>query len=110
MHSLTIKLPGELEQAVVEATLREHISKSELVRRALARYLHAPGPEPAAFVSALDQAGDLVGCFTGAPADLASNPAHLADFGQALPRSTRKPVSPDVRRRAGAVRRASRSA
>jgi hypothetical protein len=33
-------------------------------------------------LSALDQAGDLVGCFRGGPADLSSNPEHLAGFGQ----------------------------
>lgn len=32
--------------------------------------------------SALDLAGDLVGCFSGGPADLASNPRHLDGFGQ----------------------------
>jgi hypothetical protein len=31
---------------------------------------------------ALDLAGDLVGCFSGGPADLASNPRHLDGFGQ----------------------------
>jgi hypothetical protein len=34
------------------------------------------------FLSALDRAGDLVGCFRGGPADLSSNPEHLAGFGQ----------------------------
>ena len=36
--------------------------------------LHSP--------SALGLAGDLVGCLSGAPADLSSNPAHLANFGR----------------------------
>ena len=35
-------------------------------------------PPPRAF----DLAGDLVGCFSGGPADLASNPRHLDGFGQ----------------------------
>jgi len=33
------------------------------------------------FVSALEQAGDVVGCFAGGPPDLFSNPAYLNDFG-----------------------------
>jgi len=32
--------------------------------------------------SLLDAIPDLVGCFSGGPADLSSNPAHLADLGQ----------------------------
>lgn len=81
MNSLTIRIPAGLEAAVAQASAQDHVSKSELVRRALEAYLrqrdaHAP------FVSALDQAGDLVGCFTGGPADLSSNPECLADFGR----------------------------
>jgi hypothetical protein len=33
-------------------------------------------------ISALDSAGDLVGCFNNGPADLSSNPHHLDDFGR----------------------------
>jgi hypothetical protein len=32
-------------------------------------------------VTALDRAGDLVGCFEGGPHGLASNPEHLAGLG-----------------------------
>ena len=35
--------------------------------------------------SALDLAGDLVGCLAGGPNDLASNPIHLADFSRVCP-------------------------
>jgi very-short-patch-repair endonuclease len=49
----------------------------------------SPSPSPARgegsvtpFVSALDQAGDVVGCFSGGPTDLSSNPDHLASFGR----------------------------
>jgi hypothetical protein len=31
---------------------------------------------------ALEQAGDLVGCFKGGPRDLASNPKHMAGLGK----------------------------
>jgi len=81
MNTLTIKIPARLESEILAASAAEHLSKSELVRRALQTYLsqrHSGAP----FVSALDKAGDLVGCFEGGPGDLASNPAHLADFGK----------------------------
>jgi hypothetical protein len=82
MNVLTIKLPPALEQQLDEATRRMHLSKSELVRRALATYIARQQGEEGGFVSALDQAGDLVGCFDGGPADLASNPRHMDGFGQ----------------------------
>jgi hypothetical protein len=57
------------------------VSKSELVRRALETYL-SQRQSSAPFISALDRAGDLVGCLEGGPEDLASNPAHPAGFGK----------------------------
>ena len=81
MHTLTIKIPAQLESALIRASQREHLSKSELVRRALAAYVNQRHADvPAA--SALEQAGDLVGCFFGGPSDLASNPVHLEGFGK----------------------------
>ncbi len=80
MNTLTIKLPPQLDTEVVEASAREHLTKSEFVRRALEAYLHQCKSETAV-VSALDRAGDLVGCFEGGPKDLASNPKHMAGFG-----------------------------
>ena len=82
MNTLTIKIPPSLEQELVRLSEQEQLSKSELVRRALVAYI---GQRRAAapFVSALEQAGDLVGCFHGGPGDLSSNPRHLDDFGQA---------------------------
>ena len=81
MSTLTIKIPPQLEQEIVLVSEREHLSKSELVRRALVAYIsqrNAAVPTR----SALDQAGDLVGCFSGGPSDLSSNPRHLDDFGR----------------------------
>jgi hypothetical protein len=59
------------------------LSRSEMLRRALKAFLQAPpalgapsGP------SACDLVADLVGCCEGANADLSSNPAHLAGFGE----------------------------
>ena len=82
MNTLTIKIPPQLEQELALASKREHLSKSELVRRALVAYVsrrNAAMP----LTSALDQAGDLVGCFVGGPNDLSSNPRHMDDFGRA---------------------------
>lgn len=81
MTTLTVKISESLEAEITAATAREHVSKSELVRRALESYL-GQKKSAAPFVSVLDRAGDLVGCFRGGPDDLASNPEHLADFGR----------------------------
>ena len=82
MNSITIKIPDQLAQALEQVLAREHLSKSELVRRALSAYILQRTNTNTPFVSALEQAGDLVGCFEGGPEDLSSNPSHLADFGR----------------------------
>ncbi len=81
MNTLTVKIPPSLDEALAQASARTHINKSELVRRALDLYLRQRDVEQP-FVSALDQAGDLAGCFAGGPRDLSSNPEHLAGFGR----------------------------
>ncbi len=82
MTTLTIKIPPQLERQLEAATRRTHLTKSELVRRALAAYVGREEGD-GGFVSALDQAGDLVGCFAGGPSDLSSNPKHMDGFGTA---------------------------
>jgi Arc/MetJ-type ribon-helix-helix transcriptional regulator len=80
MDTLTIKIPEDLAAAIEKAVRRTHLTKSELVRRALVAYTaRQTGGQ---FVSALEQAGDLVGCFKGGPRDLASNPRHMEGFGK----------------------------
>ena len=81
MNTLTIKITAGLESEIAAASAQDHVSKSALVRRAVENYL-AQRKSATPFVSALDRAGDLVGCFEGGPEDLSSNPAHLADFGK----------------------------
>ena len=81
MNTLTIKISTTLEQELLQATEQAHLSKSELVRRAIAAFI-AQRKSETPFVSALDQAGDLVGCFSGGPVDLSSNPKHLEGFGK----------------------------
>ena len=80
MNTLTLKISADQEQALLQMSAQAHLSKSELVRRAIAEYI---GQRKASsqFVSALDQAGDLVGCFSGGPPDLSSNPRYLDGFG-----------------------------
>ena len=81
MNTLTIKIPPQLESDIAQASQREHLSKSELVRRAIAAYVSQRHTDtPAA--SALELAGDLVGCFGGGPSDLSSNPAYMDGFGR----------------------------
>lgn len=82
MNTLTIKVPPELEVQIASASRNEQITKSELVRRAVVAYVSLRPRATPAFVSALDQAGDLVGCFEGGPRDLASNPKHMKDLGK----------------------------
>jgi hypothetical protein len=81
MNTLTIKLPADLDTRLQAASQQRKVSKSELVRRAIAAYVD-PSNEQSPPASALSLAGDLVGCFSGGPADLASNPDHMSGFGR----------------------------
>jgi hypothetical protein len=81
MSTITIKVPSSLDDELQKASQSRHISKSELVRRAIVAYLGSAHGQ-AQPETALSLAGDLVGCFVGGPKDLASNPEHLADFGR----------------------------
>ena len=80
MNTLSIKLPSDLDEEIAKASAQEHISKSTLVRRTLEACL-ARRKSQTPYASSLDKAGDLVGCFEGGARDLASNPAHMAGFG-----------------------------
>ncbi len=77
---LTVKLPADLDAALQDRAASAHLSKSELVRRALQAYLHQSTSELKQ-ASAFDLVADLVGSCQGGPADLSSNPDHLASFG-----------------------------
>lgn len=81
MNTLTIKIQPELARHIARLSADEHLSKSELVRRAITAYIQQKAAS-APTISALDRAGDLVGCFNGGPADLSSNPHHLDGFGK----------------------------
>lgn len=81
MNTLTIKLPFTLDDELSRLAQREQVSKSEVVRQALSAYVNERNNQAPAS-AALDAVSDLVACFSGGPKDLASNPAHLAGFGQ----------------------------
>ena len=59
---------------------RRGMQKSAVVRQALEQYLDESSEVRRG--SFLRLAGDLVGCVKDAPADLSTNPRHLADFGR----------------------------
>lgn len=81
MNTLTIKIPPGLEQELLQLSEQTHLSKSELGRRALTAFV-TQRKSAEAFVSALDRAGDVVGCFSGSAPDLSSNPVYMKDFGR----------------------------
>jgi len=95
MNRLTVKIPASMQAALQQTSRREHVSKSVLVRRALETYLARSTAAPE-HPSALDLAGDVVGCFSGGPRDLASNPKHLDGFG-CLSRRFGRRVIPQLR-------------
>lgn len=80
MKVLSFKVPSSLDRKLNAAVKRRGVKKSTLVREALAHYLVA-APEVRRG-SALELAGDLVGCLKGGPPDLSSNPRYLDDFGK----------------------------
>jgi hypothetical protein len=79
MQTLSLKVDTNLARRLAAAAKRQGLSRSELIRRAVEAYLAGDGPGGSR--SALDLAGDLVGCFKG-PSDLSTNPDHLADVGR----------------------------
>ncbi|MBD2550929.1 ribbon-helix-helix protein, CopG family [Microcystis elabens FACHB-917] len=79
MAVISLKLSEALDAQLTEQAQRRHLSKSELVRRALTAFLQSSGQgvEDAVQPSAADLLADLVGCCEDGPADLSSNPAYL---------------------------------
>lgn len=79
MKGVTVKLPDDLERKVVYKARELGVSKSDVVREALARYL--AGPEPSDGPSAYDLGKDWIGSYEG-PEDLSTNPKYLEGFGR----------------------------
>lgn len=82
MKTLSLKLPASLKAKLDRVARQRGQSKSELVRAALEQFLAAKRrPESKRPISALELAGDLVGCVEG-PGDLATNPKYMEGFGK----------------------------
>jgi predicted DNA-binding protein len=76
MKTLSLKLPVHLSVKLERAAKQRGQSKSEIVRSALEQFLKGERP-----MSALELAGDLVGCAAG-PADLSTNPKYMEGYGK----------------------------
>jgi metal-responsive CopG/Arc/MetJ family transcriptional regulator len=82
MKTISLKLPEGLHAKLERASKQRNRSKSDLVRDALEQFLNGEQrPKAKRVVSALELAGDLVGCVEG-PGDLSTNPKYLEDLGK----------------------------
>ena len=81
MQLLTLKVPDELARDLERIAAQSGLSKSQVAREALTRYVAATVRKNKTFASALDMAGDLVGAVKRAPPGLATDPKYLDDFG-----------------------------
>ena len=82
MKTISLKLPAGLHAKLDRAAKQSKQSKSEVVRAALEQYLNGAQPGRSdRTLSALQLAGDLVGCAEG-PGDLSTNPKYMEGFGQ----------------------------
>jgi ribbon-helix-helix CopG family protein len=79
MKFLSLKVPDAMDRELESRARSEGITKSKLVRRALANYLRSSSLPPAK--SALALAGDLVGSLEG-PGDLSISKEYFKDFGR----------------------------
>lgn len=80
MKVLSLKVSEALDRKLAAVVRRRGMQKSAVVRQALEQYLDESSEIRRG--SFLTLAGDLVGCLKDAPADLSTNPRHLADFGK----------------------------
>ena len=73
MKSLSLRLPDSLDASLARVARRRRTNKSAVAREALDVFLNGRRGRR---LSALDLAGDLVGCLEG-PARLATKPKHV---------------------------------
>jgi metal-responsive CopG/Arc/MetJ family transcriptional regulator len=80
MKTVSLKLPAALSAKLDRAAKKRGQTKSEILRAALEQFLNGErsGRRP---MSALELAGDLVGCAEG-PVDLSTNPRYMEGFGE----------------------------
>jgi hypothetical protein len=80
MKTISLKLPAGLHAKLELAARRRKQGKSEVVRATLEQFLDGEPAVPRSG-SALELAGDLVGCAED-PADLLTNPKFLEGYGK----------------------------
>src|SRR6202022_2739305 len=86
MTTLTVKIPEALERGIAMPARRERVTKSELVRRAMTKYVAQTG-EDRKFQSALDLAGRLIGSVRGGPANPAPTANNMVEYGKCARRA-----------------------
>jgi Arc/MetJ-type ribon-helix-helix transcriptional regulator len=80
MKTISLKLPESLDAKLNRVAKQRDQTKSAVIREALERFLDGQHTRKK-FVSALELAGDLVGCCQG-PGDLSTNPKYMEGFGK----------------------------
>jgi hypothetical protein len=79
VKTISLKVPEALDRELARKAESRGLSKSDVVREAVAEYLVAgEAPAPGSFLAG---AADLAGCVVG-PEDLSYNPEHLAGYGK----------------------------
>ena len=78
MTTLTCKIPDKLSAHLDAAARQRRVSKSQIVREAIAASLKRKKTT----VSAFDLIKDACGIIKGGPKDYASDPRYLREFGQ----------------------------
>lgn len=79
MKTVALKLPDELEARLQAAVAQRRTTRSRFLRELIEAHLRGTrAPKD----SALARAGDLVGCLSGGPTDLSTNPKHLKGYGK----------------------------
>ena len=79
MKTISLKLPNPLHAQLERLAKSRAQTKSAIVRKALEEMLN--GTCRMKPVSALELAGDVVGCCEG-PGDLSTNPKYMEGFGE----------------------------
>jgi hypothetical protein len=80
MKTLSLKLSQKLNSRLNQAAKKRGQTKSEVVRAALEQYLNGQQTVPPG--SMLEAFLPWVGCASGGPPDLATNPKYMEDFGK----------------------------
>jgi hypothetical protein len=78
MTTLTCKIPDKLSAHLEASARQRRVSKSQIVREAIAACLR----KKKSGVSAFDLMKDACGIIKGGPKDYASDPKHLRGFGK----------------------------